>query len=121
SGQWLPLVYGTGPLTQANGWVDQADVLIRTRMAADAVGATRLHRPEWVAVDPQTKEVYLTLTNGSGNDAPVNSGRNPNPYGHIIRFSESKSSDTVFRWDVFLLAGDPAYDPAVPANQPVFG
>jgi hypothetical protein len=121
SGEWLPLAYGTGPLTPANGWVDQADVLIRTRMAADAVGATRLHRPEWVAVHPQTQEVFVTLSNGSGNSAAVNSGRDPNPYGHIIRFSESPFSDTEFGWEVFLLAGDPAYDSAIPAGRAPFG
>jgi len=121
SGQWLPLVHGTGPLTTANGWIDQADVLIRTRMAADAVGATRLHRPEWVTVHPQTGEVFLTLTNGSGNPSPVNSGRDPNPYGHILRWTESATSDVSFRWDVFLLAGDPLHDPRVPEQQPLFG
>ena len=121
TGTWLPLVHGTGPLTVGNGWSDQADVLIRTRLAADAVGATKLHRPEWVAVHPKTKEVFLTLTNGTGNNAAVNSGRDPNPYGHIIRFNEVGDADTAFEWDIFLLAGDPAYDPAVPAGQPVFG
>jgi secreted PhoX family phosphatase len=121
TGEWLPLAHGVGPLTTANGWADQADVLIRTRMAADAVGATRLHRPEWVAVHPHTGEVFVTLTNGSGNGAPVNSGRDPNPYGHIVRFTESRTSDTAFEWDLFLLAGDPALDPAVPADQPAFG
>jgi secreted PhoX family phosphatase len=121
SGEWLPLVHGAGPLTAANGWADQADVLIRTRMAADAVGATRLHRPEWVAVHPYTQEVYFTLTNGSGNNAAVNSGRDPNPFGHIVRFAESKNSDTAFEWDVFLLAGDSAVDARVPADQPIFG
>lgn len=121
SGQWLPLVHGVGALTVANGWVDQADVLIRTRMAADAVVATRLHRPEWVAVHPHTKEVFVTLTNGSGNSAAVNSNRNPNPYGHIIRFNEDAASDTAFSWDVFLLAGDPALDPMVPPGQSAFG
>jgi secreted PhoX family phosphatase len=70
SGEWLRLVHGVGPLTEANGWADQADVLIRTRMAGDAVGATRLHRPEWVAVHPETHEVFVTLTNGSGNNGP---------------------------------------------------
>lgn len=121
SGAWLPLAHGVGALTVDNGWVDQADVLIRTRMAADAVGATRLHRPEWVAVHPQTREVFVTLTNGSGNPAAVNSDRDPNPYGHILRFNEDASDDEAFSWDVFLLAGDPALDPAVPADQPAFG
>jgi uncharacterized protein len=121
SGQWLPLVHGTGPLTTANGWIDQADVLIRTRMAADAVGATRLHRPEWVAVHPRTREVFLTLTNGTGNNSAANSNRDPNPYGHIVRFSEAANDDTAFSWDIFLLAGDPAYDARVPADQPLFG
>jgi secreted PhoX family phosphatase len=121
TGRWLPLVHGTGPLTVENGWVDQADVLIRTRMAADAVGATKLHRPEWVAVHPKTGDVYVTLTNGSGNTAPVNSGRDPNPYGHIVRIAEDRHGDTAFGWDVFLLAGDPAYDAAVPSEQPLFG
>ncbi len=122
-GSWLPLVHGVGPLTVENGWVDQADVLLRTRQAADAVGATRLHRPEWVAVDEKTKDVYLTLTNGTGNDAPVNSDRDPNPYGHVIRLKEHRRDNTqlTFKWDVFVLAGDPAYDPAVPTDQPIFG
>jgi secreted PhoX family phosphatase len=121
SGTWLPLVHGVGPLSTANGWVDQADVLIRTRMAADAVGATRLHRPEWVAVHPHSREVYVTLTNGSGNGSAVNSNRNPNPYGHIVRFREANNDDTAFEWDIFLLAGDPVYDPNVPVDQPIFG
>jgi secreted PhoX family phosphatase len=122
TGAWLPLVHGQGPLTTANNWVDQADVLIRTRLAADAVGATKLHRPEWVAVHPKTGDVYVTLTNGSGNNAAVNSGRDPNPYGHIVRFSESETDDTSFQWDIFIVAGDPQYDSVnVPADQPVFG
>ena len=123
TGSWLPLVHGEGPLTVANGWVDQADVLIRTRMAADALGATRLHRPEWVTVHPKTKDVYVALTNGSGNGAPVNSGRDPNPYGHVVRFTENRRDNTslTFAWDIFALAGDPAYDATVPTTQPLFG
>ena len=123
NGTWQPLVHDTGPLTVANGWVDQADVLIRTRMAADALGATRLHRPEWVTVNERSKDVFLTLTNGSGNGSPVNSDRDPNPYGHIVRIREDQRDNTAtsFTWDIYVIAGDPAYDPTVPADQPLFG
>ncbi len=128
SGTWLPLVHGVGQLTTPL-YADQADVLIRTRMAADTVGATRLHRPEWVGLNSKTGDVFVTLTNGSGNGAAVNSDRDPNPYGHIVRFHEigNVHKPTSFAWDVFLFAGDPGYPalagPNVPpeAEQPIFG
>jgi secreted PhoX family phosphatase len=111
TGRWLPLVFGQGALTEAAGWKDQADVLIRTRMAADAVGATRLHRPEWVSVDPRPKDVYLTLTNGSGAPEPV-SKRDPDVFGSIVRWREAGGDNTAttFTWESFLLAGDPQKD-----------
>lgn len=126
SGTWLPLVHGATKLTVADGFADQADLLIRTRMAADAVGATRLHRPEWVGANSRTGDVFVTLTNGSGNKSPVNSDRDPNPYGHIVRFHEvgNVHNPTEFAWDVFLFAGDPSYPaagPNIPAEQPLFG
>ena len=123
NGTWLPIVHGSGPLTIANGWLDQADVLIRTRQAADALGATRCHRPEWVAVNERTRDVYVTFTNGSGNGSPVNSNRDPNPYGHIVRLQEADADNTAltFTWDIYVMAGDPAYDATVPATQPAFG
>ncbi|MDT0265154.1 PhoX family phosphatase [Streptomyces sp. DSM 44915] len=117
-GRWLPLVFGEGELTEANGWQDQADVLLRTREAADAVGATKMDRPEWITINPKNNDVYCTLTNGSGWGNAVNP-RDPNPYGHIVRWSERNGDHTAttFEWDIFVLAGDPAYDPQVELDE----
>lgn len=120
TGQWLPLKFGTGPLVAANGWASQADVLLRTREAADAVGATPLDRPEWIAVHPGNGTVFATLTNGSGWPGAV-TPRSPNPYGHIIRWNEgpltADGEPTELSWDIFLLAGDPLYDSQVELDQ----
>jgi secreted PhoX family phosphatase len=113
-GSWVPLTHGQGPLTTAKGWADQADVLLRTRQAADAVGATKLDRPEWVAVNPISGDVFVTLTNGSSGPDRVNP-RKPNPYGEIVRLREAAGDHeaATFAWDIFVLAGDPKYDTSV--------
>jgi uncharacterized protein len=123
TGSWLPLKHGSGALTPENGWEDQADVLLRTRQAADAVGATKLDRPEWIAIHPGNRDVYCSLTNGSGWESAANP-RTPNPYGHIIRWTERGGDHTAtsFEWDIFVLAGDPAYDEEVELDASnVFG
>ncbi|HEY9818150.1 MAG TPA: PhoX family phosphatase [Candidatus Obscuribacterales bacterium] len=110
SGEWIALVFGQHGLTPENGFNSQADVLVNTRTAADFVGATKMDRPEWGAVDPSTKQVYFTLTNNSRRtddevDAP--NPRAANEWGHIIRWSESNNDPTsrTFQWDLFVLAG----------------
>ncbi|MHA0126923.1 alkaline phosphatase PhoX, partial [Escherichia coli] len=65
-GEWLPLVFGQNGLDASKGFENQGDLLIKTRLAADAVGATKMDRPEWIAVDPyHAGSVYCTLTNNS--------------------------------------------------------
>jgi hypothetical protein len=113
SGQWLPLVHGQGPLTAANGFADQGEVLVNTRLAADALGATKMDRPEWGAVDPRDGRVYFTLTNNTRRTAENQDAANPRPrniFGHIIRWREAGDDHaaTTFAWDIFLFAGDEA-------------
>ena len=123
-GQWKPLVFGEEPLTPDNDFHSQAQVMIEARRAADLLGATTMDRPEWVAVKPDNREVYVTLTNndkrGREEGQPINSA-NPrweNEHGHILRWRE-KGDDpaaTTFQWEIFLLAGYPQGSD-VPANQ----
>ena len=97
-GRWIPLVQGRGPLTAANGFTDQGAVLIRSRQASDLLGATKMDRPEWIAVDKQGC-VYCTLTNNSnrgGDKQPAVDAANPrvnNSMGHIIRWKEDGDFD----------------------------
>jgi len=107
-GEWLPLVHGEGPLTEDNGFADQGDVLIKARMAADALGATPMDRPEWTAVHPTTGEAFVTLTNNSRREEPnVANPRFPNEWGHIIKWKEDGNDPgaNLFDWDFFLVAG----------------
>ncbi|TVP45116.1 MAG: PhoX family phosphatase [Halomonas sp.] len=110
SGEWLALAPGQHGLTPDNGFVDLADILVNTRSAADFVGATKMDRPEWGAVDPATGQVYFTLTNNTqreeGDEDPANPRAN-NSFGHIIRWQEAGShAGERFEWDLFVLAGD---------------
>lgn len=126
SGKWVPLVLSTptvdgGRLSDL--FSDMGELLVHTRQAADAVGATPMDRPEWVAVHPHTKEVFVTLTNNSergggkerypgGPKHPNAYGPNPrnkNAYGQIVRWREagSDAAAETFEWDVFVLAGNP--------------
>jgi secreted PhoX family phosphatase len=116
-GAWLPLVAGQGPLTAANGFPGQAEVCVYARRAADLLGATKMDRPEWIAVHPRTGEVYCTLTNNSLRAAARQAGtdaanpRAANTFGHIIRWREAGGDATAatFEWDIFALAGDPQH------------
>ncbi|RYF15736.1 MAG: PhoX family phosphatase [Comamonadaceae bacterium] len=117
TGAWLPLVHGQGPLTAANGFADQGEVVVKARQASDALRATPMDRPEWLAIDPFSGTVYCTLTNNADRGKPGMPGpdaANPragNTHGHIIRWNEGGDFDgTAFRWNHLVLAGDPAQE-----------
>ena len=138
TGQWIELNISNA-LISANttyAFANQADVVVNARLAADAVGATKMDRPEWCAVHPTTGEIYYTLTNNSnrkleptgsqfgldaanpraytdaflgdkaGNAAATNGPGNVN--GHIIRVKEAADSSnaTTFTWDVYLFGAE---------------
>jgi uncharacterized protein len=101
AGQWLAL-----PAT--------APALIAARLVADQAGATKMDRPEWIAVHPVTQDVYVALTNNSrrgSSGQPGHDRANPrasNVYGHIVKWREQggDSAALKFRWDMFALAGE---------------
>ncbi len=118
-GQWIPLSAGQGPLTAANGFADQGEVLIKARQASDLLGATKMDRPEWLAIDNSTRWVYCTLTNNSSRGQAGQPGvdaANPranNVMGQIIRWREDGDFDGLaFEWNHLVLAGDPANERA---------
>ena len=129
SGQWLELSM-RNPVVVANPdfeFKSDGDIAIFTRLAADAVGATKMDRPEWAGVNPKNGEVYITLTNNTNRTVDGEVGAdaaNPRVYkdmkgskesvgnvnGHIMRLVEAKPADAAFKWDIYLFASKASAD-----------
>ncbi|WP_208321417.1 PhoX family protein [Microbacterium hydrocarbonoxydans] len=107
TGTWVPLTQGGKSVVP--GFTTE-QVLVYTRLAADAVGATKMDRPEDVQPNPLTGKVYVALTNNSRRSAvdevnPVTGNR----YGHVVELTETAGqAGTTFGWSILLLCGDPA-------------
>ncbi|MGH9189967.1 MAG: PhoX family protein [Acidimicrobiales bacterium] len=115
-GEWIPLRHSDPRLEPA--FDSQAELLIRTREAADRLGATKMDRPEDIETNPATGRVYLVLTAnpsrvetappdrpGTGVDAA--NPRANNRFGHIIEIREDGNDPaaTGFKWSMFMLCG----------------
>lgn len=133
TGSWIELSLANSAIAAyaTYKFADQADVVINARLAADAVGATRMDRPEWNGVNPSNGEVYFTLTNNSNRRAEPSSssqaapdGPNPRAYtdmkgstaqlgnvnGHILRIRDAANAATSFTWDVYLFGAESGAD-----------
>jgi len=122
TGQWLELSLNNPVLSgyTAFEFKSDADIAVFTRLAADAVGATKMDRPEWGGVNPRNGEIYFTLTNNGNRTAATADSANPRVYtdmkgdkeqkgnvnGHIARLAEKQPTDRSFRWDIYLFAAE---------------
>lgn len=137
TGQWLPLTITNPDIAgyATYSFADEGDVAIHSRLAADAVGATKMDRPEWCGVHPGTGEIYFTMTNNSsrrvgatGSQVEVDAA-NPRAYsdirgigtvqqgnvhGHIIRIREDggAANALTFTWDVYVFGAEAGSTPA---------
>ena len=112
SGEWLPLVVG-GESAVPGFTVEE--VLVNTRLAADAVGPTKMDRCEDVEPSAHSRRVYVACTNNSnrgvGGNAPADemNPRAENRDGHIVEIDEQgDQTSTSFAWNLLMLCGDPA-------------
>ncbi len=108
TGRWLELSPNNPALA---GWTLDR-ILVHTRLAADAVGATKMDRPEWITQGADG-QMYCTLTNNTNRGVGTNPGTNAanptvnNQWGHIIRWRDSeRHTGLTFTWDIFVLAKD---------------
>nr|WP_315472244.1 PhoX family phosphatase [uncultured Undibacterium sp.] len=131
SGKWVELAMSNPLIAAYAGYkfADQADICVNSRLAGDAVGATKMDRPEWCSVNPANGEIYYALTNNSNRninptgssqlapdsanpraytDMKGTTAQNGNPNGHILRMKEGADGSTAltFTWDVYLFAAE---------------
>jgi uncharacterized protein len=116
TGTWIKLVSGTRSFVPG---MTAADVLTFTRLAGDAVGATKMDRPEDVQPSLRTGKIYAAMTNNTNRAVGTNPGvdeanpRSANKHGHIFELVEDRGDHTgeSFTWSLPIVCGDPA-DPA---------
>ena len=134
TGSWIELITTNAAIAgfATYTFADQADVLVNARLAADAVGATKMDRPEWCSTNVANGEIYFTLTNNSNraiNSATMppdsanprvysdikngSSTQNGNPNGHVLRMKEGTAGNaaTSFSWDVYVFGAESSAAP----------
>ncbi|HET8643059.1 MAG TPA: PhoX family phosphatase, partial [Pseudonocardiaceae bacterium] len=113
TGTWIPLARNN--TSYVSGFTAE-EVYVFTRLAADAVGATKMDRPEDVEPNPHTGRVYAALTNNTNRGTTGRPGpdeanpRRVNRHGHVLELEERNGDHTgaTFSWRLLLVCGDPA-------------
>jgi uncharacterized protein len=116
TGVWIKLVAGSRSFVPG---MSAIDVLTFARLAGDAVGATKMDRPEDVQPSLLTGKVYAAMTNNTNRGLPAYPGpdeanpRTANKHGQIFELVEDRGDNTAesFRWSLPIVCGDPA-DPS---------
>ncbi|OLF18264.1 PhoX family protein [Actinophytocola xanthii] len=111
-GEWVPLAHNNRSFVE--GFTAE-EVYVFTRLAADAVGATKMDRPEDVEASLRSGRIYAALTNNTDRGKPGKEGPteiNPRPanrHGHVLEIEESRRDNTAtrFSWRLLLVCGDP--------------
>ncbi|WP_279106687.1 PhoX family protein [Gordonia paraffinivorans] len=114
-GSWKPLLTtnSDGSARSHVPGMSPAEVAVFTRLAADAVGATKMDRPEDIEPNPKTGKVYCALTNNSDRGTDGKPGidaanpRNENKNGQVLEITDDHAG-TEFTWELLLVCGDPA-------------
>jgi secreted PhoX family phosphatase len=113
TGEWLPLTRDGRSVVP--GFTTE-EVLVYTRLAADAVQPTKMDRPEDVEPNPVNGFVYVACTNNTDRGKPGKEGPtepNPRPLnkdGHVVEVRPDGGDHTAdtFTWNLILICGDPA-------------
>lgn len=111
TGEWIPLTRAGQSMVPG---FTLEEVLVYTRLAADAVQPTKMDRPEDVEPSLRSGRIYIACTNNTdrgklGKEGPTEP--NPRPFnkdGHVVEVIPTDGDHTVdtFAWNLFLICGD---------------
>jgi secreted PhoX family phosphatase len=112
SGQWIPLTRDGRSMVPG---FSLQEVLVFTRLAADAVQPTKMDRPEDVEPNLHNGRVYIACTNNTDRGKAGKEGvtepnpRNANKDGHVVELIPARGDHTTerFTWNLLLVCGDP--------------
>jgi uncharacterized protein len=113
TGEWIPLTQDGQSMVPG---FSLEEVLVFTRLAADAVQPTKMDRPEDVQPNLHNGRIYVACTNNTdrgklGKEGPTEPNPRPaNKDGHVVEITPTGGDHTAatFSWNLILICGDPA-------------